>query len=176
MLYLTILLGFVFFAGVAMSITEGFWSNTVLLLCIMLAGLFAILGGIPLGLYIVEQAEASDEKAWYFVFAGVWGVFVVSLTIMRILVERASRTRVKFVPPLEKAAGPLMGLWVAIMFTSFTAYTIARIPINAGEWKYSDADDWQKSTFTYACAPFHNIVKRFAEAEGIRSDIFPKPQ
>jgi hypothetical protein len=176
MLYLTIILLFVFFAGVAMTVGEGLWSNTVSLLCIMLAGSFAIFGGIPLGLFIVEQAGASDEQAWYFVFGGVWGVFFVSLTIMRILVEMASRTRVRFVPPLEKAAGPLMGLFVAVMLTSFTAYTLARIPINAGAWKYSDAADWQKTTFTYACAPFHTVVKRLAEAESVKSNLFPQAQ
>ena len=176
MLYLTILLIFIFFAGLAMTINEGLWSNTVSLLAIIVAGLFAIFGGIPLGMYIVEQADASQKVAWCFVFAGVWGVFVVSLTIMRILLELASRTRVKFVPPLEKAAGPLMGLYVAVMFTSFAAYTLERIPINAGEWKVSDAADWQKTTFTYARAPFHNVVKSFADSEGVESDFFPKAQ
>ena len=174
MLYLTILLIFVFFAGVAMTINEGLWSNTVLLICIILGGLFAILGGIPLGLYIVEQADAGDEYVWHCLFAGVWLVFMLSVTIMRVLVDQASKTRVKFVPPLEKAAGPLMGLFVAVMFTSFTAYAMERIPINAGQWPVADATDWQKSTFTYARAPFHNVVKRFAEAEDVQSEFFPK--
>lgn len=174
MLYLTILLIFVFFAGLAMTINEGLWSNTVLLMCIMLAGLFAILGGIPLGLYIIAQADAADEYAWHCVFAGVWLVFVLSVTIMRVLLEKASKVRVKFVPPLEKVAGPLMGLFVAVMFTSFAAYTMERIPVNAGHWPVTDAADWQRTVFTYARAPFHNVVKRFAESEGVRSDFFPQ--
>lgn len=174
MLYVTILLIFVFFAGVAMTINEGLWNNTVLLLCIILGGLFAILGGIPLGLYIMDQVDAGDEYTWHCVFAGVWGVFALSVTVMRILVEKASKVRVKFVPPLEKAAGPLMGLYVAVMFASFTAYTMERIPINAGQWSFSEPSDWTKTTFTYARAPFHNVVKQFTEAEGIRSDFIPK--
>jgi len=174
MLYVTIMLIFVFFAGMAMTINEGLWSNTVLLLCIILGGLFAIVGGIPLGLYVIDQADVANENVWHFIFAGVWGVFIVSVTIMRVLVERSSRTRVKFVPPLERAAGPLMGLFVAVMFTSFAAYTIERIPFNAGEWPIAEAADWQKTVFTYGRAPFHNVVKRFAESEGIRSEFFPK--
>lgn len=174
MLYVTIVLIFVFFAGLAMTINEGLWNNTVLLLCIILGGLFAILGGIPLGLFIVEQADLAEENVWQCVFAGVWGVFIVSLTIMRVLVEKSSRTRVKFVPPLERAAGPLMGLFVAIMFTSFAAYTMERIPFNAGQWPLADAAGWQKTVFTYARAPFHNVVTRFADSEGIRSEFFPK--
>ncbi len=174
MLYLTILLGGVFFAGLAMTIGEGLWNNTVLLLCVILAGLFAILGGIPLGLYIIDQADAADEYAWHCIFAGVWGVFALSITLMRVLFEKASQTRVKFVPPLEKIAGPLMALFVAVMFASFVAYTMERIPANAGQWPVAEAADWQRTTFTYARAPFHNVVKRFAEAEGVQSDFFPK--
>jgi hypothetical protein len=176
MYLLCILLGFIFFGGIAMTVNEGFWSNTISFLLICLAGLLAIVGGVPLGQFIIDQAGAGDDKAWHCVFAGVWGVFVLSLTLMRILAEMASRTRVKFVPPLEKAAGPLMGLLVAIMFTSFAAYTMARIPVSAGEWKYSGAAGWEKATFTYASAPFHNVMKRFAEAEGIQSDFFPQSQ
>jgi hypothetical protein len=174
MLYLTILLIFVFFAAAAMTINEGLWSNTVLLLCIILSGLAAIFCGSPLGLFIIEKADASDEYAWHCIFAGVWGVFASSVLIMRVLFEKSSRTRVKFVPPLERVAGPLMGLFVAVMFASFAAYTMERIPIRAGHWPMADASDWKTTTFTYARAPFHNVVKRFAESEKVRSDFFPK--
>jgi hypothetical protein len=174
MLYITILLIFVFFAGLAMTINEGLWSNTVLLLCIILGGLFAILGGIPLGLFIIDQAGVAEENIWHCIFAGVWGVFIVSVTIMRVLVEKTSRTRVKFVPPLEKVAGPLMALFVAVMFTSFAAHTMVRIPFNAGQWSLADAAGWQKSVFTYAQAPFHNVVTRFANSEGIWPEFYPK--
>jgi hypothetical protein len=174
MLYLTVVLIFVFFAGLAMTISEGLWSNTVLLFCITLAGLLAIVGGIPLGLFIIEQADAADEYAWHFIFAGVWGVFALSVTIMRVLFEKTSKVRVRFVPPLEKLAGPLMGLFVAVMFTSFTAYTIERIPVQAGQWSTAKASGWQLSTFAYARAPFHNVVTRFVESEEVRSDFFKK--
>jgi hypothetical protein len=174
MLPLTILLIFVFFAALAMTINEGLWSNAVLLLCVILSGLLAISCGIPLGMYLFEKTDAADEYAWHCVFAGVWGVFALLVTLMRVPFEKSSKTRVKFVPPLEKLAGPLMGLLVAVMFTSFAAYTIERIPVKAGKFSMSDAADWQKTTFNYARTPFHNVVKRFAESEGIRSDFFQK--
>jgi hypothetical protein len=174
MLILTVLIIFVFFAGVAMTVAEGLWSNTVLLLCITLSGLLAIVGGIPLGLFIFEKVEAADEYAWHCVFAGVWGVFTLSMIIMRVMFEKTSKVRIRFVPPLEKVAGPLMGLFAAVMFTSFAAYTIERIPIQAGQWSTAEASDWQLSTFNYARTPFHNVVTRFAKSEEIRSDFFQK--
>jgi hypothetical protein len=172
MLSLTILLVFIFFAALAMTINEGLWSNAVLMLCIILSGLLAIFCGIPLGSYLFEKTGAGDEYAWHCVFAGVWCVFALSVTLMRVLFEKSSKTRVKFVPPLEKLAGPLMGLLVAVMFTSFAAYTIERIPVKAGQWSLADAADWQITTFSYARAPFHNVAKRFTESENIGSFPF----
>jgi hypothetical protein len=172
MLYLTVVLIFVFFAALAMTISEGLWSNAVLLLCIILSGLLAISCGTSLGMFLFEKTDAADEYAWHCVFAGVWCVFALSVTLMRVLFEKASKTKVKFVPPLEKLAGPLMGLLVAVMFTSFAAYAIERIPVRAGQWPLSDAAAWQLTTFSYARAPFHNVVRRFADSEDIESFPF----
>ena len=164
---LTYVILFVFFAGVAMTVNEGLWNNAISLLCIMLAGVFGIFVGVPVGNMIIEQAEATTEQAWYFVFAGVWGVFALSLLIMRLMMDRTSRTKMKFIPLVDKIGGPLMGLLVAVMLTSFTTYTLDRIPIKAGQWSYSDASDWQKTIFKYGRAPFYNIAGQFAAGEGL---------
>ena len=73
MLYLAILLMFVFFAGVAMTIGEGLWSNTILLFLVIICGLLAFVGGVPLAGFVIEQAEPSNEYVWHFVMACVWG-------------------------------------------------------------------------------------------------------
>ena len=174
MLYLAILLMFVFFAGVAMTVGEGLWSNTILLFLVLICGLLAFAGGIPFAGFVLEQAEPSDEYAWHFVMACVWGVFALSMTVMRILLGQASKTRMKFVGPLEMVAGPLMGLFAAVMFTSFAAFTLVQIPIQAGEWTTADASDWVRSFFDYARAPFYNVMKAFVGSEGISSDVFVK--
>ena len=165
MFYLMILLCFVFFAGLAMSINEGIWSNTISLLSIMIAGLFALVGGVPLGNWSLEQFEKDQSFAWYFVFAGIWGVFALSIAVICLATERASRTRMRFVPLVEKIGGPLMGLFVAVMFTSFAAYSLERIPIKAGEWKLAEASETQKTFFKYARAPFLNVANNFAKSE-----------
>ena len=166
-LYLTILLGFLFFAAVAMTINEGLWNNTILLFGVMLAGLFAIFGGMPLGGWAAERAGSSPPSVWYFVFGGIWGAFALAITVFRVVAERISPVRMKFVPPLEMVAGPLMGLFVAVMFTSFAFYTLERVPIKAGEWDLAQAAAWQKTAFMYGRAPFYNVVKSFAQAEGV---------
>ncbi|MDZ4657393.1 MAG: CvpA family protein [Bythopirellula sp.] len=171
---LAYLVCFVFFAAVAMTINEGLWNNAIGLFCVVLGGLLGIFVGVPAGNLLGEQAGMSDDKAWFFVFAGVWGVFALSVLIMRLMFDRTSRTKMKFIPLIDKFAGPVVGLLMAIMFTSFATYTLDRIPIKAGQWKYADAADWQKSVFKYGRAPFLNVANAFAAGEGLDNTFVRK--
>lgn len=163
MLYLCILVYFVFFAAMAMTVAEGLWNNSLTLLAILLCGPLAIALGYPLGLLLQTQIDKPVEQTWYFVFAGVWLVFFVSMLVLRLLLDRvASKTRMKFVPPLEKAAGPLMGLAAAAIFTSFLTFTLYTIPIAAGEWKIGEASDWQKTTMQSGSGPFNSVLRAVA--------------
>jgi hypothetical protein len=161
--YLCVLIYFVFFAAVAMTVAEGLWNNALTLLAIVICGPLAIAVGYPLGLLLQEKIDKPVEQTWYFVFAGVWLAFFVSMLIVRLLLDRvASKSRMKFIPPLEAAAGPLMGLVVAVIFTSFLTFTIYTIPIQSGEWKIGEAADWQKTTMASGSGPFNAVLRAMA--------------
>jgi hypothetical protein len=161
--YLCVLIYFVFFAGLAMTVAEGLWNNTLTLIAILICGPLAIAAGYPVGLLLQEKMDKPIEQTWYFVFGGVWLVFFFSIMIVRLLADRvASRTRVKFVPPLEKVSGPLMGLLASVMFASFFTFTLYTIPIGAGEWKIGEAADWQKTTMQSGSGPFYAVLKAMA--------------
>jgi len=174
MLYLTVMLVFLCFASVAMTVNEGLWNNTITLFNIMLSGILGIFGGVPLGNFLLLQSEKPADFAWYFVLAGIWGVFAVSVTVMHLATSSSSGVRMRFLPMLDKVAGPLMGILVAIMLTSFTAFTLERVPIKAGEWSFSDASSWQVSTFKYARSPFRAVVKSFVQGEKSDSPFLGK--
>jgi len=174
MLYLLILLAFVFFASVAMCVNEGLWSNTIALVSVLVCGISAILFGVPLGAYVAAQVKAGDESVWAFVFGIVWVVFAVSILVFRLLAEKASGVRMKFVPQLDMIAGPLMGLLLAVMFTSFTALTLLRMPIKAGQWDLPGASGWQRDAFLTASAPFYTVAKRYAQADGAESSLLSR--
>jgi hypothetical protein len=164
--YLCVLIYFVFFAAVAMTVAEGLWNNTISLIAILICGPLSIAVGYPLGLLLQTKLEKPPEQTWYFVFAGVWIAFFVSILVVRLLAERvASKSRMKFVPPLEAAAGPLMGLVVAVVFTSFLTFTLYSMPIQSGEWKWSEAASWQQTTFRSGIGPFYAILKAMAGKE-----------
>ena len=174
MIFLTILICFVFFAGVAMTVNEGLWSNTVSLICVVLGGLMAVTAGVPLGNWGLEQSGRDAAFTWYFSFAGIWGVFALTVTLLRVAADKCSRVRMRFIPLVDKIAGPLMGLFVAVMFASFAAFTMIECPFRAGEWDLAKAASWQKSTFQYARGPFYNVAKRFVDADGVETPFFTK--
>lgn len=160
MLYLCILLFAVLFAGIAMTIGEGLWTNTVSFLAVWLSSSLALLIGPNFGLWMQEQFDKNDPQfTWYFVFAGFWLVFFLAALIIRTLFDRISRVRVRFIPQLEAVCGPLMGLLVAAAFTSFCAVTLWVGPIGARAWNAAEASDWQKTTFEYMTSPMLTMNK-----------------
>lgn len=168
MLYLLVALGFMFFAGVAMTINEGLWSNTILLISVIISGLAGMIGGVPLGVVGMEQTGKAGEFAWFFVFAGIWAVFTLCMLLMRIVVDKISRVRVRFLPIVDKIGGILIGLFAALMLTSFAANTLKDAPIRAGAWNINDASEGQKSLFRQVTTPFFSVSNKFVQAESIK--------
>ena len=155
--YLCILIYFVFFAGVAMTIAEGLWNNTLTLMAILICGPLAIAVGLSAGAVAFRRRWTSPSSRPGTSSSAACGWCSSSRSwCSALFADRvASRVRMKFVPPLEMAAGPLMGLLVAVMFTSFLTFTLYTIPIGAGEWKIGDAAGWQKTTMQSGSAPFN---------------------
>jgi len=164
-----IALGFMFFAGIAMTVGEGLWSNTISLLFVLISGLAGATAGVPLGILIMEQMDQADANAWYFIFAGMWAAFVLTMLLLRIVAEKASKTRVRFLPIVDKLGGIAMGLLVAVMLTSFAAFTLWSAPIKAdADW----SKDARKPTFAKAVGPFNFVLQRFLDAEKLDSPFY----
>ena len=174
MTLLLVLLGFLFFAAVAMCINEGLWNNTILLLCVLISGLASSVIGVPAGAMIFEKSGFADANAWYLIFAGMWAVFALTLLVLRIVVDKASKIRVRFLPLVDKIGGILMGLTVALMLTSFAAFTLLYGPVKAGHAKWNEASASQISNFEKVASPFYTVSKNFAKAEKIDSSFFGK--
>lgn len=167
MLYLCILLIFVFFAGVAMTINEGLWSNLVNLISVLFAGTTALFLGIPAGAMALEKSGKDATFTWYFLFAGVWLVFFATSIIIRTLFDRTSRVRVRFIPQIDKALGIVLGLGVAWLFTSLLALTLLKFPIEAGAWDFKSAASWQQTWMVRASTPFNSVAKRIQSSESL---------
>jgi hypothetical protein len=160
MLYLAVLMFAVFFAGFAMTVNEGLWNNAITLMCVILAAMIAVPGGLALTGYVIEQAKPSPENAWAFKFGPIWGVFFFAVMALRLITDRLSRVRMKFFKPLDAGGGILLGLVVALMLTSFAALTLY-MPFAAGVWKTAEAAPWQTQTIQSFASPMSMAITAF---------------
>ena len=167
MLYLTVLLGFVFFAGIAMTVNEGVWSNLIAAGAVLAAGVAGMFFGAPLGKFALEKSGTDVSFTWYFLFAGVWLTFFVVIVILRILFDRASKVRVRFIPQIDKFLGPVFGLLVATLFTSLLACTLLYFPVAGEAWNFDDGPEWSRNYMMKAATPFNSIIKRIERAENV---------
>jgi hypothetical protein len=148
-----------------MTVNEGLWNNTITVFIIIIAALISIPWGYVLGGAIAVAAQPSDENVWAFLFAGVWGVFALSATLLRLIADKLSRVRMRFLPQLDKIGGVLMGLVVATMFNSYVAVTLVLLPLDAGVWKVEDGSPRQQKTMSRAAAPIYTALTKFYGAE-----------
>ena len=73
--------GIVFFAGWAMMVREGLWSNTIMLVNIIISGLVAFGFYMPLVIYLDEMADG--EHTYWLDFAVIWALYCAAMVITR---------------------------------------------------------------------------------------------
>ena len=112
----------IFFAILAMIGGDGLWSNFILLVNVILAGLLATNFFEPLASFISGFWEGGGIFMDLFC---LWLVFVVSLVIMRLAADFLSRTRVRFQKHLDVVGGfacaALIG-WIVVCFTTMSLH------------------------------------------------------
>jgi uncharacterized membrane protein required for colicin V production len=118
----------VLFAGLAMMVREGLWSNTIMLVNIIISGLVAFGFYMPLFQYINEELTDGQHRLWLS-FAVIWVLYAVAMVISRALTGAASRTRMRFKNPIDPVGGPLMGLVAAWVLAAFTLATLHTSPL-----------------------------------------------
>ena len=131
-----------------MMVREGLWSNTILLVNIIISGLVAFGFYMPLVIYLDEMADG--EHTYWLDFAVIWALYVVAMVITRALTAAASKTRMRFKNPLDPVGGPLMGLIAAWVLASFILATlhVSPLPKDAFGGKLNHADVMAASALT----------------------------
>jgi hypothetical protein len=119
--------GIVIFAGVAMMVREGLWSNAIMLVNIIISGLVSFGFYSPLVIYLDEKTDG--EHTYWLDFAVIWVLYVAAFAITRTLTSSASKTRMRFKNPIDPVGGPLMGLVAAWALAAFTLATLHTSPM-----------------------------------------------
>jgi uncharacterized membrane protein required for colicin V production len=121
----------VLFAGLAMMVREGVWSNTLTLINIIISGLVAFGFYSPLVVYL-DESVTNGQHTYWLDFAIIWALFTVTMIILRTLTGAASKIRLRFKHPIDPVGGPIIGFiaaWVLVAFTLATLHT-APMPKN----------------------------------------------
>jgi hypothetical protein len=127
---------FLVLAGTAgLAWFHGLWGNLVTLVNMLFAGMVATVFYEPLTKLIVEQAP----RATYLVdFLVLWGLFVLTFGIMRLLTDLLSRKRLMFHPQVELIGRSITAVIVGYVMVMFTCFTLHTAPLPAspfpGAW------------------------------------------
>jgi hypothetical protein len=160
-----------FFAGTAMMVREGLWSNTIALVNILVSGLVAFGFYSPLALYLDEQL--SGQYTYLLDFLCIWLLFMVTMLICRALTGLASRTRMRFKYPIDSVAGPIMALLAAWVLSAFTMATLHTVPMSldafGGQLVHADSEVESKSGLTAPDLAWLRFVQSMSSGDSFGS-------
>ncbi len=122
-----VIFGLLFFAGFAMMIREGFWSNTLNVIAIMLSGIAAFGLYQPLTIMLDEKTEGSYTYLLDIVV--LYAVFVISLVLLKALFGVISRNKLRFRRPIDDIGGPAMAAIGGYAAAAFVMASLHAAPL-----------------------------------------------
>lgn len=138
---------FILFAIFALLYLESLWSNTITLINVTLAALLALSFFEPLADWIESLAAVLGTYTYLWDYLALWLLFCIFFGVMRGLTDFASRTRVKFRPPIEIPGRLIMALAVGLMMISFILASFHVAPLPAAPFSGGFASSPDASTF-----------------------------
>ncbi len=122
-MYLWLILTVIFVACVAFLVNSGLWTNTLVLINTVTAGLIAFGFFEPLAGFLDKQMS-SYTYLWDFL--SLWLLFALAMGGMRSVTDLLSKVKVKFRRPVDQIGGILMAClvgWVMVCFTTASLHT-----------------------------------------------------
>lgn len=163
--------GIVLFVGLAMTVREGLWSNTITLVSIIVAGMVAFGFYSPLVVYVDEEMTDGQHTYWLD-YAVVWALFCVAIVVLRVMGGAASKTRMRFKHPIDPVGGPLMGLIAAWVLATFALATLHVSPMGKdafGGKLVTQSDVQNAFALTQPDAAWLRFVERMSATTGFGS-------
>jgi uncharacterized membrane protein required for colicin V production len=122
-MFVTVILLIVFVSCLAMTYTEGLWSNAIRLVNVVIAALLATNFFEPVAGFL-EGILPSFKYYWD--FPAIWGLFALFVVVLETAAKQASQVKVRFLQIVDQLGGlafsALIG-WVLVCFTLMTLHT-----------------------------------------------------
>ncbi|MCA9238900.1 MAG: CvpA family protein, partial [Planctomycetales bacterium] len=127
MVYAYYVLVFVIFgATLAMTVQEGLWNNLMTLANLMLASVIAF--GFYQPLTILLDEWSGGQYTYVLDHLVFWFLFGLAVTVLKTLGVSLSDTKLKFLHPLNKFAGPAVGVLCGLVLASVVAMSLHMTP------------------------------------------------
>ncbi len=123
---LSLVLVLIFLIVAAAAWFQGLWNSVVTLINLFLAMMLAFNYFEPLA----DLIDAQDGSYTYLVdFLVLWGLFVLSFALLRVMSDLLSRKRVAFEFWTETVGRSLLAIWIAWLFVGFVCASLHTAPL-----------------------------------------------
>ena len=122
----TLLMFVILFACAAMLYNDGMWSNAIRLINVITAGLLAMNFFEPAADWLEQQAPAYS---YFCDFVALWGLFIIFSLIFRLITDRLSQVKVKFLKMADQIGSGVLALWVGWVMVCFTMVSLHTAPL-----------------------------------------------
>ena len=117
----------IFACCLAFVFNEGLWGAAIMFFNVMTAALLATNLFEPVANWILGMAPSLYYAADFF---ALWGVFVLSLLLLRTLTDFLSRHRVRFLKQIDTAGGVFFAAWIGWIMVQFTLFSFHTAPMS----------------------------------------------
>ncbi len=122
----------IIFAIVALSFNKGLWRNMITLVNALFAALLAMNYFEPLA----EKLKGwNDTFDFLWDMLAAWLIFAFAMLALRIVTDRLTTLKVRFIKPVDLGGGIFFSLWTGWIVACFAAFTlhVSPLPRNAVE-------------------------------------------
>jgi hypothetical protein len=127
-----LLLIVILMACIGVLYPEGLWSNAVRLINVTTAGLVATNFFEPVARWLDGMAESCT---YFWDFIALWGLFCVTMVVMRLATDFISRVKVRFLKIVDRVGSAVFAVAVGWVMVCFVTMSIHTAPVGAkGFW------------------------------------------
>jgi hypothetical protein len=123
---LNILFCIIILACLGFLFNEGIWANAVRLINVVVACLLAMNYFQPLASWLSEK-QPTFTFLWDFL--SLWAIFCIALVAFRVVTDRVSRVKVRFLGIADRIGSGVLAVWIAWVLICFTLTTLHAAPL-----------------------------------------------
>ena len=128
-MWLMLLFLVIFVGSVAALYTEGMWGNAIRLINVITAGLLATNYWEPAARWLEGFNENFSTFTYLWDFLAFWGLFAGFMIVFRLLTDRISRVKVRFLKLADRIGSVFFAMWIGWVMICLTAMSLHMAPM-----------------------------------------------